>query len=109
VATIEQTVSYIVAASTWDERVARVRQIPQRHGTDEHAAIDAEVARLLYMPHLAPDFAYAPMLDFYELPHFQAAYDKLAAATDEFRNATVDRLAEAIQAEPTVLLPPRSA
>lgn len=65
-ATIEQTVGYIVAASTWDERVARVRQIPQRHGTDEHAAIDAEVARLLYMPHLAPDFAYAPMLDFYE-------------------------------------------
>ncbi len=107
-ATIEQTVGYIVTASTWDERVARVRQIPQRHGTDEHAAIDAEVARLLYMPHLAPDFAYAPMLDFYELPHFQAAYDKLAAATDEFRNVTVDRLAEAIQAEPTVLLPLRT-
>lgn len=63
-ATIEQTVGYIVAASTWNEQVARVRQIPQRHGTDEHAAIDAEVARLLYMPHLAPDFAYAPMLDF---------------------------------------------
>ena len=107
-ATIEQTVGYIVAASTWDERVARVRQIPQRHGTDEHAAIDAEVARLLYMPHLAPDFAYAPMLDFYELPHFQAAYDKLAAATDEFRNVTVDQLAETIQAEPTVLLPLRT-
>jgi hypothetical protein len=108
VATIEQTVGFIVAASTWDERVARVRQIPQRHGTDEHAAIDGEVARLLYMPHLAPDFAYAPMLDFYELPHFQAAYDKLAAATDEFRNVTVGRLAEAIHAEPTVLLPLRT-
>lgn len=107
-ATIEQTVGHIATASTWDERVARVRQIPQRHGTDEHPAIDAEVARLLYMPHLAPDFAYAPILDFYELPHFQAAYDKLAAATDEFRNVTVDRLAEAIQAEPTVLLPLRT-
>jgi hypothetical protein len=68
VATIEQTVDFIVAASTWDERVARVRQIPQRHGTDEHAAIDAEVARLLYVPHLAPDFAYVQILDFYELP-----------------------------------------
>jgi len=39
-----------------------------RNGTDEHAAIDAEVARLLYAPHLAPDFAYVQILDFYELP-----------------------------------------
>ena len=107
-ATIEQTVDFIVAASTWDERVARIRQIPQRHGTDEHAAIDAEVSRLLYVPHLAPDFAYAPILDFYELPHFQTAYDKLVAATDEFRNVTVACLAAAIRAEPTVLLPLRT-
>lgn len=107
-ATTEQTVGYIVAASTWDERVARIRQIPQRHGTDEHAVIDAEVARLLYVPHLAPDFAYAPILDFYELPHFQAAYDKLNAATDGFQDVSVDSLAAAIQAEPTVLLPLRT-
>lgn len=107
-ATIGQTIDYIVAAPTWDERVARVRQIPQRHGTDEHATIHADVARLLYVPHLAPDYAYVPTSDFYELPHFQAAYDKLVAATDGFRDVTVDRLAASIRAEPTVLLPLRT-
>src|ERR1022692_3414392 len=107
-ATTEQTVDYIVAAPTWDERVARVRRVPQRHGTNEHATIHADVARLLYVPHLAPDYAYVPTLGFYELPHFQAAYDKLAAATAGFSDLTVDRLAAGIQAEPTVLLPLRT-
>lgn len=107
-ATIEQTADYIVAARTWDERVARIRQIPQRHGTNEHATIHADVAMLLYVPHLAPDYAYVPTLDFYELAHFQRAYDKLVAATAEFSEVTVDRLAAAIQAEPTILLPLRT-
>lgn len=107
-ATIEQTIDYIVAARTWDQRVARIRQIPQRHGTNEHATIHADVAMLLYVPHLAPDYAYVPTLDFYELPHFQHAYDKLVAATAEFSDVTVDRLAAAIQAEPTILLPLRT-
>lgn len=106
--TPNQTVDIIWAASTWDQRVARVRQIPQHHGTDEHAAIYADIAKRLYVPHLAPDFAYAPVLDFYELAHFQAAYDKLARATGEFTDMTVDRLAAAIQAEPVVLLPLRT-
>jgi hypothetical protein len=44
-ATTEETVEFIVSAATWDERVARMRQIPQRHGTDEHSEIYAAVAR----------------------------------------------------------------
>jgi hypothetical protein len=107
-ATIGQTVDYIITAPTWDERVARIRRIPQRHGTNEHAAIQADVARLLYVPHLAPDYAYVPALDFYELPHFQAAYAKLAAVTAGFTDVTVDRLAAGIEAEPTILLPLRT-
>ena len=63
---------------------------------------------ILYVPHLAADVAYAPVLDFYELPHFQAAYDKLAAATAGFTDMTVECLTAAIQAEPTVLLPLRT-
>lgn len=104
----EQTVVDIAVAPTWDQRVARFRQIPQRHGTDEHAAIYADVAKLLYVPHLAADVAYAPVLDFYELPHFEAAYAKLAAATEGFTDVTVECLTAAIQAEPTVLLPLRT-
>lgn len=44
-ATTEETVEFIVGAATWDERAARMRQIPQRHGTDEHSEIYAAVAR----------------------------------------------------------------
>lgn len=106
--TSHQTVDIIWAASSWDQRVARVRQIPQHHGTDEHAGIYADIAKRLYVPHLAADVAYAPVLDFYELPHFQAAYDKLAKATADFTDLTVQRLTAAIQAEPTILLPLRT-
>lgn len=106
--TAHQTVDIIWTAPTWDRRVARFRQIPQHHGTDEHSAIYADLAKRLYVPHLAPDYAYVPELDFYELPHFQAAYGKLAKATGEFTDMTVERLAAAIQAEPTVLLPLRT-
>lgn len=106
--TITDTVDYIIEAPTWDERVARIRQIPQRHGTNEHATIHADVAKLLYVPHLAPDYAYVPTIDFYELPHFQAAYDRLLAATDGLSDVSVDRLTAAIEAEPTVLLPLRT-
>jgi hypothetical protein len=72
--TTQDTVDRIVSAQTWDQRVARVRQIPARHGYNEHAEIYAEIARRLYVMHLAPDYAYVPVEDFYELPHFSRAY-----------------------------------
>jgi hypothetical protein len=101
------TVERIVSARTWDQRVARVRQIPARHGTDEHAEIYAQVARRLYVRHLAPDYAYVPIQDFYELPHFERAYAKAEQATVGFTRVTVTDLAAAIQTDPTVLLPLR--
>jgi hypothetical protein len=84
----QETVNQIVTAATWDERVARLRQIPQRHGTDEHTAIYAEVAKQLYVPHLGPDYAYVHSAEFYELPHFHAAYEKAAAATSGFTDGS---------------------
>lgn len=105
--TVQDTVDLIVGATTWDERVNRMRQIPARHGTNEHAGIHAQVAKLLYVPHLAPDFAYVHGADFYDLPHFQLAYDKAATATAGFTKVSVPDLQAAIQAEPTVLLPLR--
>jgi len=107
VATVEDTINLIVGATTWDERVNRMRQIPARHGTNEHAGIHAKVAKLLYVPHLALDFAYIHRADFYELPRFQLAYDKAAAATAEFTKVSVADLEAAIRAEPSVLLPLR--
>lgn len=107
VTTVEDTINLIVGATTWDERVNRIRQVPARHGTNEHAGIHALVAKLLYVPHLAPDFAYVHGADFYDLPHFQLAYDKAVAATAGFTKVSIPDLQAAIQAEPSVLLPLR--
>lgn len=102
--TIAETVASIVAASTLDERVARIRLIPQLHGTGEHPAIYAAVAREAYVPHLAPDFAYIHEAPFYELPHFEEAYALATEATAGFNNVTAEHLAQVVQAQPTTLL-----
>lgn len=102
--TTDETIERIVSAPTWDDRIARIRQIPARHGTNEHTGILAEVARQLYVPHLAPDYAYVHVSDFYELPHFQECYAKAASCTENFTKVSVDDLATAIQAEPQALL-----
>lgn len=103
----DDTINQIVNAATWDQRVARIRQIPARHGFNEQAQIYAEVARQLYVTHLAPDYAYVPVDSFYEGPYFASAYAKAATATAGFTKVAVPDLAAAIQAEPTVLLPLR--
>jgi hypothetical protein len=103
----EDTIERIVDAENWDQRVARVRQIPARHGTKEHQSIYAEVARRLYVAHLTPDYAYVPVEEFYEPPHFDRAYEKVVQATAGFTRVTVAALAAAIEAEPIVLLPLR--
>jgi hypothetical protein len=72
---VQDTVSTIVAAQTWDQRVAKIRLIPQNHGLGEQPQILATVARQLCVPHLAPDYAYIHESPFYELPFFHAAYE----------------------------------
>lgn len=104
---LEETVARIAEAETWDERVARVRQIPQRHGTDEHPAIYAQAARLVYVPHLAPDYAYVHSTAFYEIVHFEDAYRQADDATAGFTLVDVTTLASAIRDKPMVLLPLR--
>lgn len=102
--TNEETVQRIVDAPSWDERVARIRQVPQRHGTDAHAGIFAEAARRVYVPHLAPDFAYFAPADFYGLEHFQASYDLADDLTAGFTRVGAGDLAAAVQSEPRSLL-----
>jgi hypothetical protein len=101
---IEETVEYIIAAPTWDERVNRIRSIPARHGTDDLPAIHAQVAARLYVPHLAPDYAYVPDAEFYGEAHFRAAYDLAAAGTHNFLEVDVDHLAALLREHPTTLL-----
>jgi hypothetical protein len=98
------TAEYILAAQSWDERVARIRLVPSRHGTDEHSAIYARVAREAYVPHLGADFAYVHPADFYELPHFQRAYDALVGGTNGFDHVTPADLTAVLQHTPHALL-----
>ncbi len=86
--TIENTIQAILGADTWTQRIAQIRLVPQRHGTEDHGAIYAAVARELYMPHLAPDFAYIHEAPFYETGHFFAAYEAASRLTEGFTLVT---------------------
>lgn len=101
---IDETVGAIVAAKSWDQRVAQVRLVPQRHGIGEHATIYAEVARRAYVPHLAPDFAYVHFPAAYDLAYFEAVYEEAVEVTEQFTCITTDELTNALRAHPRVLL-----
>jgi hypothetical protein len=74
VSNIQDTITRIVEANSWDQRIAQTRLIPMNHGTNEHPSIYAEIARLLYVPHLAPDFAYIHEDHFYGREYFEQVY-----------------------------------
>lgn len=98
------TINAILAAETWTQRVQQIRLVPQRHGTCEHGAIYAAVARELYMPYLAPDFAYIHEAPFYELPAFLSAFEETHRLTDGFTRTTEAALAEVLFRCPAALL-----
>jgi hypothetical protein len=78
--------------------------VPQNHGTGEHARIFADLARLLYLPHLAPDFAYIHEAPFYEQRYFLDVYDAAHRATDGFEAVSEDDLTRTLQNDPRTLL-----
>lgn len=98
-----KTIERVVKAPDWDARVAQIRQIPARHGTNDLPAIYAAVAKEIYVPHLAPDFAYVHWRDEYEPPDFQVAYDHAHAGTNGFVNVDTDYLTHTIGAHPDTL------
>jgi hypothetical protein len=102
--TVDETVNEVVAATTWDQRVALMRLISQRHGTGDHQRIYAEIARQAYVPHLAPDFAYIHESEFYERDYFGSAYGEAEAATDGFTRVSESDIAAALIGSPRTLL-----
>lgn len=101
---VSETIERIVEAPDWNQRIAQIRLIPQRHGTGEHTRIFAEVARRLYMPHLAPDFAYIHEAPFYEKEYFHEAYVAAYNATSGFLRISEDDMTGTIQNNPQTLL-----
>lgn len=102
--TVEETVDLVASAQDWDQRIAQIRLIPQHHGTGEHQEIYAAIARRVYIPHLAPNFAYINTSSFYELEYFEAAYGAAHDATKGFTQTQESALARAIQNDPRTLL-----
>ena len=102
--TAQNTIDTILAAETWAQRIAQIRLVPQRHGTGEHATIFAAVARSLYMPHLAPDFAYIHDAPFYDPPHFYQAYDVACQLTDGFKAVSTPKITNVLRDYPGTLL-----
>lgn len=102
--TISETVDSILSAPTWEERIARIRLVPQHHGTAEHAAIYAEVARVAYVPDLAPDFAFVHESDPFERRAFEEAYSAAAEATNWFLAVSPEQLAFVLERDPRTLL-----
>jgi hypothetical protein len=102
--TASATINRIVEAPGWNPRVAQIRLIPQHHGTGEHAHIFAEVARVLYVPYLAPDFAYIHKAAFYERKYFLDAYEIAYRATGGFTCTSEENLANVLVDAPQTLL-----
>ena len=97
---IQDTVRKIAEANGWDQRIAQIRLIPLHHGTNEHPSIYAEIARLLYVPHLAADFAYIHENHFYGRDYFEQVYADAYGATAGFTEVTEDRLTSVLWITP---------
>lgn len=103
-ASAQETVERVVSATSWDQRVAQMRLIPERHGTAEHRSVYAAIARSLYVPHLAPDFAYIHEARFYGRQYFEEVYTAALTATDGFETVGVASLEATIGSDPRTLL-----
>jgi hypothetical protein len=104
VSNIQDTITRIAEANSWDQRIAQIRLIPLNHGTNEHPSIYAEIARLLYVPHLAADFAYIHENQFYGREYFEQVYADAYAATAGFAEVTEDKLTSVLVDNPRTLL-----
>lgn len=100
---VDDAVAAVAAAQTWDSRVALIRKVPEQFGTAQHQQIYASIAKQVYVPHLAPDFAYIHWRDDYELLSIEDAYALAFSLTDGFLNITVESIAGAIENEPSTL------
>lgn len=92
------------SASTWNARVAVIRQVPGRHGTNEHPDVYSTIARRIYVPAVVADVGYVPWRSEYELARVEAAYATADSETAGFTAVDELDLDRIIAAEPQTLL-----
>lgn len=104
-ASIEDTVRNICSAPTFDARVAEMRKIPGRHGTDDWQEIYASVARSVYVPALTPEFAYIHSdEEFYSADYFKRSYQLASDGTKGFTDTSDSSIALTLEKHPRSLL-----
>jgi len=101
--TVEEAVASIAEAPSWDARIAAMRLIPEQFGTASHQEVYSAIARAVYVPSLAPDFAYVHWHQDYELPLAQQTYEQAYELTDGFSRVGVDDLVRAMTEAPATL------
>lgn len=101
--TLEEAVESVAQATTWDARIAAIRLIPEQFGTASHQEVYSAIARQVYVPSLAPDFAYVHWHDDYELPLAQQTYDLAHTLTAGFSKVGIDDLIRTLTAAPVTL------
>jgi hypothetical protein len=101
---IENTVKEIAAETDWNARVALIRRVPEAFGKAAHKDVYSLIAREVYVPHLAPDFAYVHWRDDYELATVEAAYEDAYNLTNGFNNTDLETISRAILTRSRTLL-----
>lgn len=98
------TLTNVQTAKTWDQRVDEIRLLPMHHGKATLTELYAEIARTLYVPHIAPDFAYIPSDENYDLPTFGTAYRAAHSLTKGFTEISEANLQGALSTDSRTLL-----
>ena len=100
---IDDLVDAVAEAESWDSRVAIVRKIPEQFGTALHPAVYAAIAQRVYVPTLAPDFAYVHWAQDYEVEAVESAYEAAYDHTKGFTAVDREGLVETLTRAPITL------
>jgi hypothetical protein len=101
---VEDAAMAVARAESWGERVSLIRRIPERFGTGQQKDVYSAIAAEVYVPSLAPDFAYVHRHERYELEPVKAAYRAARELTEGFTKVSAADLARAIEGAPRSLL-----
>src|SRR3954467_6593466 len=101
---IDATVEEVAASEDWNARVALIRRVPENFGKASHRDVYARIAERVYVPNLAPDFAYVHWLPQYELAPIEDAYAQAHELTKGFRATDLEALKATLTAQSRTLI-----
>jgi hypothetical protein len=100
---IDAAVAEVAGATDWNARVALLRRVPENFGKASHREVYARIAEEVYVPNLAPDFAYVHWSPQYELAPIEDAYAAAYELTKGFTETGPETLTATLYAQPKAL------